>query len=302
MKIWIDTDIGGDIDDAFSLLLAFAGEGVEITGISTVFGDTVARARIVKTLCNMAGREDIPVFAGIGTPIKQKTVFYDQINDGVSQKTYIKEIFDNTKVGNTSAIEAMRDALLANPDEITVVTLGALTNVARLIKKYPDAAKKIKKLYIMGGAEVLNLNEFNITCDPEAAEIVFASEIDKYVTTLDVTFKCALSDYNKKLLGKCKSQCVKTVMRMNGRWGDHTILHDPLTLAEAIKGGFVIFEKGNLKVETANGFSRGKCVNLCDFNWKCRPDDHFYVSRSVDSKKFVDYFVAAVCELDKNLK
>ena len=61
MKIWIDTDIGGDIDDALALLLAMASEEVELVGVSTVFENTAARAKIAKSLLNMGGFTHVPV-------------------------------------------------------------------------------------------------------------------------------------------------------------------------------------------------------------------------------------------------
>ena len=70
-------------------------------------------------------------------------------------------------------------------------------------------------------------------------------------------------------------------MRMSALWGDGMILHDPLTLGAAISDEFVKFEKGNLKVELSGGYSRGKCVNLADFNWKREPRSDMEVSAEV---------------------
>lgn len=101
----------------------------------------------------------------------------------------------------------------------------------------------------MGGAAKLNLNEFNLSCDPEAADVVFSSKIPKKVVTLDVTFRCRLSKAQTKRLSACGSDAVRTVMRMSALWGDGMILHDPLTLGAAISERIREIRKRKFKSE-----------------------------------------------------
>ena len=84
MKVWIDTDVGGDIDDALTLLLALASPEVELVGVSTVFENTLARAEIAKTLLSMGGRPEVPVYAGEGLPLRalQPQLFKGLVPDG----------------------------------------------------------------------------------------------------------------------------------------------------------------------------------------------------------------------------
>lgn len=299
MKVWIDTDIGGDIDDALALLYAMTDSTLEIVGVSTVFQNTLARAKIAKKLFEMGNLPHVKVYAGIGQPLKAKKVFNDPVDCVTPPRTYIPELFDHAHIEEQGAVEALRDALLASDNDITVITLGALTNAAYLITKYPEAAKKIKTLAIMGTAVWLNLNEFNISCDPEAADIVFNSHIQKTIVSLDVTFKCEVSKEQREVLKTCKSQLVKTVLSMNDLWGEGMILHDPLTLAEAIHPKYVTFTQGNLKVELEGEFSRGKCVNLSDFNWKRNPRPDMLVSVAVDHDGFTNNYVNKIYCLDK---
>jgi purine nucleosidase/pyrimidine-specific ribonucleoside hydrolase len=299
MKVWIDTDIGGDIDDALALLYAMTVEDLEIIGVSTVFQNTLARAKIAKKLFDMASMTDVKVYAGIGQPIKATKVFNDPVDCITPPRTYIPALFDDAKIESTHAVDALRDALLSSHNDITVITLGALTNVASLITKYPEAAKKIQSLAIMGTAQWLNLNEFNISCDPEAADIVFRSDIHKTIVSLDVTFKCEVNKEQRELLKTCQSQLVKTVLSMNDLWGEGMILHDPLTLAEAINPKYVTFTPGNLKVELEGEFSRGKCVNLADFNWKRQPRADMLISTNVDHDAFTNDYVNKIYGLDK---
>lgn len=301
MKFWLDTDIGGDIDDALTVLLAMASEEAEPVGVSTVFENTAARAKIARTLLDMGGFYEIPVHAGEGRPLAAERVYGRCVDTRRLPETYSEALFGRAEYDKMPAAAAMKKAFSESRGEISLVTLGALTNVAKLIEEAPEAAEKIKCIYIMGGAAEMNLNEFNLTCDPEAADIVFSSAIPKKIVTLDVTFRCRLSAEQISRLADCKSEAVKTVMKMSALWGDGMILHDPLTLAAAVSDKFVRFEEGNLRVELSGEYSRGKCVNLADFNWRRKPRPDMLVSVDVDEKSFLDFYIDRICTMDRIL-
>ena len=295
-KIWIDTDIGGDIDDALTLLLAMASSQIEIVGVSTVYENTIARAKIAKTLLALGGYGDVPVYAGERAPLKATYVHTIPLELDRVPKTYEESVFGQAEI-KENAVEALHEALNVHGG-LTIVTLGALTNIAKLFGKYPQDATRIEMLYIMGGAVHLNLNEFNFSCDPEAAEQVLQSKVNKKIVTLDCTFQCELSKEQIDRLNKCQSELVKKVLRMNALWGHGMILHDPLTLGVLLSGEFVEFEKGNLRVELQGYYSRGKCVNLCDFNWQNEGRDDMLVSEKVKANEFCAYYVDRICALD----
>ena len=71
-KLVLDTDIGDDIDDAYALALVLASRELELLGVSTVFGNTAARARQAQTILKLAGREDVPVAVGVPSPISPR--------------------------------------------------------------------------------------------------------------------------------------------------------------------------------------------------------------------------------------
>lgn len=296
IKVWIDTDVGGDIDDALTLLLAMASPQLELVGVSTVYENTLARAKIAKTLLSLGGRDDVPVYAGEGRPLKATYVHTIPLDTDRLPKTYEENVFGGAVVEH-DGVEALHRALNAH-GSLNIVTLGALTNVARLLEKYPEDEAKIEALYIMGGAIRLNLNEFNFSCDPEAAVQVLQSRVKKKVVSLDVTFQCALSEEQIARLKKCQSELVKRVLRMSALWGNGMILHDPLTLGALLSDEFVEFEKGDIMVETEGHYSRGKCVNLCDFNWQREGRSDLMVPKSVKAKEFCAYYVDKVCALD----
>lgn len=299
-NVWIDTDIGGDIDDALALLLAMASPQIKLLGVSTVYENTLARAKIAKTLLSFGGFEEVPVYYGEASPLKATYVHTFKLDISRLPKTYEESLFGNA-LTQANAVDAIHNAF-EKYGTFDIVTLGALTNIARLFQKYPEDIHKIGTLYIMGGAVNMNLNEFNFSCDPEAADIVLESSAKKKLVTLDVTFQCALSKQQIDRLRSCKSQSVKRVLRMSELWGNGMILHDPLTLGCLISDDFVEFERGNLKVELEGYYSRGKCINLCDFNWRQTGREDLLVAKSVKANEFCAYYVDRICQFDSTVK
>ena len=178
-KYFIDTDTASD--DAVALLMALEWEDVEVLGISVVSGNMSVEqgsinARYTVELC----KKDVPVYVGADAPLVKKREHADWFHgpDGMGNMNYPAPKLQET---NEDFIEVLNNHINQDPDEITLVTLGPLTNVANFIKKYPDSFLKLKNIVIMGGASntvgnVTPAAEYNIWCDPEAADIVFKSK------------------------------------------------------------------------------------------------------------------------------
>ena len=178
-KYFIDTDTASD--DAVALLMALEWHDVEVLGISIVSGNMSVEqgsinARYTVELC----KKDVPVYVGADAPLVKKREHADWFHgpDGMGNMNYPAPKLQET---NEDFIEVLNNHINQHPDEITLVTLGPLTNVANFIKKYPDSFLKLKNIVIMGGASntvgnVTPAAEYNIWCDPEAADIVFKSK------------------------------------------------------------------------------------------------------------------------------
>ena len=178
-KYFIDTDTASD--DAVALLMALEWHDVEVLGISVVSGNMSVEqgsinARYTVELC----KKDVPVYVGADAPLVKKREHADWFHgpDGMGNMNYPVPKLQET---NEDFIEVLNNHINQHPDEITLVTLGPLTNVANFIKKYPDSFLKLKNIVIMGGASntvgnVTPAAEYNIWCDPEAADIVFKSK------------------------------------------------------------------------------------------------------------------------------
>ena len=178
-KYFIDTDTASD--DAVALLMALEWHDVEVLGISVVSGNMSVKqgsinARYTVELC----KKDVPVYVGADAPLVKKREHADWFHgpDGMGNMNYPAPKLQET---NEDFIEVLNNHINQHPYEITLVTLGPLTNVANFIKKYPDSFLKLKNIVIMGGASntvgnVTPAAEYNIWCDPEAADIVFKSK------------------------------------------------------------------------------------------------------------------------------
>ena len=178
-KYFIDTDTASD--DAVALLMALEWDDVEVLGISIVSGNMSVEqgsinARYTVELC----KKDIPVYVGADAPLVKKREHADWFHgpDGMGNMNYPTPKLEET---NEDFIEVLNNHINQYPNEITLVTLGPLTNVANFIKKYPESFLKLKNIVIMGGASntvgnVTPAAEYNIWCDPEAADIVFKSK------------------------------------------------------------------------------------------------------------------------------
>ena len=170
IPILIDTDIGSDIDDAFAIALALQSPEVEIKGVTTVFCNTDRRTALAEMLLKLAGREDIPVHTGLSHPIVQREMFDRPIDfdDGVPE--WLEEFEKYLVPKPHDAPQFIVETLEKAERPLVILTLGALTNIAAVLTVRPDLKKKIDYLMIMGGSYFMNYQEYNFSCDPEAAK------------------------------------------------------------------------------------------------------------------------------------
>ena len=177
-KFFIDTDTASD--DAVALLMALEYPDVEVLGVSIVSGNMPVEqgsinARYTIELCE----KNVPVYVGSDKPMVKKREHADWFHgpDGMGNMNYPDPQLNED---NSDYMDVLQSLVEQYPNEITLVTLGPLTNVGYFIQKHPESFKKIKNIVIMGGAattvgNVTPAAEYNIWCDPEAADIVFES-------------------------------------------------------------------------------------------------------------------------------
>lgn len=273
--IIIDTDPGQD--DAVAILLALASpEDVTVLGITAVAGNvplalTERNARIV---CELAGRPDLPVFAGCAAPLKRRLVTAEHVHG----KTGLDgpQLADPTMLLQPQhAVDFIIHTLRAEPPgTVTLCVLGPLTNIATAFLRAPDVIPFVKRVVLMGGAyfEVGNITpaaEFNIYVDPEAADIVFRSGVPLVVMPLDVTHK-ALTTKARIAVFRAMGTRPGTMVAewtdfferfdMEKYGSEGAPLHDPCVIAWLIDPTLFTGRDVNVTIETGSDLTLGMTV------------------------------------------
>jgi purine nucleosidase len=274
-RIIIDTDPG--IDDAVAILLALAAPGeLEVLGIVAVAGNLplAPTERNARRVCELAGRPDIPVYAGCARPMVRPLATASAIHgDSLSEKLGLPEPAMPLRAqhGVDFIIETLR---AAEPGGITVTALGPLTDIAVALVKAPDIAARIGEVVIMGGAgfEIGNVTpaaEFNIHVDPHAAEIVLESGIPITMLPLDVTHQVLSTPPRIAALNALGNRCGPAVASLlssfeearTGKFGEHGMaLHDPCVIAYLLRPELFTGREVNVAVETASALTVGMTV------------------------------------------
>lgn len=230
-KIVIDTDIGDDIDDAFAVALALRSPGVQILGITTTFGDTGERAKLVDRLLGEAGRTDIPVAVGIAT--QPKSTF--------TQRVYA-EGGRFARSSHPSAVQFMLDQIKRHPGEITLVCIGPLFNAGAAIEKDPATFRKLKRVVMMGGSIQRGYGdpyaaptpaepEWNIVNDIPGAQKLFTAGVPIYMMPLDST-QLKMDETKRDFLFRQATPLTEALSALYFEWGQQTpTLFDPMTIA-----------------------------------------------------------------------
>ena len=189
--IIIDTDPG--IDDAVAIAIALYDETLDVKLITTILGNV----DIDKTTNNALKlmkffNSKVMVAKGAGLPLLREPVSASDIHGESGMDGYDFGEIDNKNLLKENAVNAMYKVIMAT-DDITIVPIGPLTNIALLLRVYPEVKNRIKEIVLMGGSTMRGnkgvMSEFNIHVDPEAAKIVFNSGIPIVMAGLDVGWK-----------------------------------------------------------------------------------------------------------------
>ncbi|MFX1253481.1 MAG: nucleoside hydrolase, partial [Promethearchaeota archaeon] len=261
-RIFIDTDIGSDIDDALALLLALHLADVEILGINTVYGPTELRAKIAHKVVSAAG-QNIPIAAGESEPRYSPIPVWVAGTEGVGVLTENETKAPLANFGiSTDPVKLLTTQALTYPGEVTLVALGALTNVARALEEEPQLVSALREIVFMGAGltypkpiefpMTLDKNEIyhagpshNIRCDVIAARQVLASSIPKRIVTNDATTRLWLEGSGIERFRTANAPHIQLVGQMLDIWLEYrsnifhqpirgTCPHDPFTLAVAV--------------------------------------------------------------------
>ncbi len=258
-KILIDTDIGGDVDDALALAMALNTPSLEIVGITNVYLANAWRSGVTKKILQTYGREDIPVCTGAEKPL---IGHWDESRIPNSAPDY-GEYYGESLPHAADFIIRMAQQV----EDLTIVAIGPLTNLALALAKAPHIAQRIR-ICMMGGQINRAHPEWNIVCDPEAARIVLESGAPITMVGLDVTNRCRFTREEVdmvKAAGNARSSMLGEMMEtFIEKFGYLPILHDPLALSVLIWDDLLTLEEKKLLIETRGEYTRGVTVD-CDW-------------------------------------
>jgi purine nucleosidase len=272
MRIWIDTDIGSDVDDALTLAYVLRHPGFELAGVSTVFGDVALRDQIARALLRVAGAGDVPLLTGLGVPLTpgREGVMFGHEGRGIVEgaKPMLRTA---SELAGDERIDALADAIAAAQPDV-LLAIGPLSNLAALLRR----GVGLPALAIMGGkledvmlpGMIPQVPEWNWYCDPVAVQEVVGARHDTRprVVPAEVTFRTRLEDGDVEMLagGDALARTLATLCQhwlqaqreILGSKRPGIALHDPLTAAALVEDGLCPFEPRRIRIDERGGSER----------------------------------------------
>jgi len=250
-KILLDTDIGSDIDDAVCLAYLLANQECELLGITTVSGEAERRAQMASALCTVAGIK-VPIFPGREEPLLPGLAWQPKAPQANALVRWAHEEY----FPKGQAVEFLRQTIRAHPGEVTLLSIGPLTNVAALFAADTDIPSLLKGLVMMCGVFTNRLAgvgplEWNAMLDPVATAIVYraAARVHRSIG-LDVTSQVTMPA--AEVRQRFQVPLLRPVLDFAEVWFQHIdriTFHDPLAAATIFDDGICTFERGRVDVE-----------------------------------------------------
>ena len=284
-KILLDTDIGSDIDDAVCLAYLLANPVCELLGITTVTGEAVLRAQLASVLCKQA-QQDVPIYPGAEVPL-----LVQQKQPKAPQAVALNNWSFEAKFPLNQAVHFLQESIRANPGEITLLTIGPLTNIGLLFRTDPEIPRLLKRLVMMCGVFTNRLAgvgplEWNAIGDPHATAIVFQSGVKVHRSIgLDVT--CQVKMPSNEVRQRFKSNLLRPVLDFAEVWFQQVssiTFHDPLAATSIFDSSICQFERGTVEVELTSLKVNGMT------HWKPENEGDHEVALQVNPDRFFDHY------------
>lgn len=311
-RIIIDTDMG--VDDSLAVLLAIASSEIKVEAITTVSGACMAEQGVINALAilELTNATHIPVAQGMRRPLVQPPIISSDVHN-TSGMGYANLPEPSIKATNVHGVDLLIEKIMAEPDEITLVTIGPLTNLAMAIRREPRLIRDVKEVISMGGAinESGNMTpqaEFNIFFDPHAAHIVFHSGLPLTLVPIDVTYKTILTQTDLDQLAEISSPISGFILNATrfyldfykkNRNMDGCAMNDPLALALTFAPQLVDLEEIFVDIDISGGVSMGK--TYADIYRVLGKDRNLKVASNVRSKDFIQIFIERMKRLSRAL-
>ena len=272
-KFIIDTDTASD--DAVALVMALRHPDIDVQAITAVAGNVplaqaVQNALYSVELCN----RDTPVYAGCAKPLLRKLSTAEEVHGRDGMGDIGLPLWGRTPADG-HAVDMLRQVINDSAGDITLVTLGPLTNIAVALLREPELAQRVSQCYIMGGigsghGNVTPLAEFNIWVDPEAAKIVFESGMPITMVGWDISWQYATFDPRQAdEIRSIGTRLAEYVIDIQATLNQYALdqsnlagfdLPDPIAMAVAIDPTVASYERFRVDVTTGEGLARGLTV------------------------------------------
>ncbi len=248
IKIVFDTDLAGDIDDAFAHALVQISPEFEVLGITVAHGPTDLRAKVSCRMLYQCGQEHIPVAVGRPT------------GEGKPPQLHWGDGFDLLKPIEAPAADFIIRNLRKHPGEVTVISVGPVTNLGDVIDKDPEAWKMVKAVYSMFGSFYMGYgegspptNEWNVRADVEAAKKYIGSGVPITLAGLDVTTMVKFQEPRRLQLLLRQSPLTDALCGLYSLWsmdrpGSDPTLYDPVAVAMVFTDEFVETAPAHVRV------------------------------------------------------
>jgi purine nucleosidase len=286
-RILLDTDIGTDVDDAMALALALASPELELEGVTVVHADAPLRARIARAILRIVGRQGIPVVPGASLPLEMplpKNFHWMPVlrgHEGVGLLSP-EELEPTTNLEATAADAArfIIERAKALEGELSLVTIGSLSNIGRALQLEPRLKDWIKDITAMGSTVDASrfpfppMLETNFNCDPLATRLVFESGIPLTIVPMEITTQVFLDAAMREQMRSWHAPLADAlVTMMDGMlvgmdslssevglsqdfYQGRTFMHDPLAIAVALGSPLVRLEHQHVRLEVIDNVLR----------------------------------------------
>jgi inosine-uridine nucleoside N-ribohydrolase len=256
LKVLLDTDIGGDIDDAWALAFLISHPDFEPLGVTITDGDTTARARVALKLLDRSGRGDVPVAVGRRTKPLEPQVDY--------QLEWAAD-YDARQPITQPAADFIVDTARKHPGEVVLIAVGPLQNVADALRREPKLGTLVKRVVLMSGCvygSVFGLvPEWNVKVSIADAQLVYGAGLPLTIVPLDATTLVVLKQEERERLRARGSPLTTSLEALYRLWLDapdtRMTLHDQLAVAETASPGAFFGRSETLPlVVDAQGFTK----------------------------------------------
>jgi non-specific riboncleoside hydrolase len=297
----IDTDPG--IDDAIAIGAALFSAELDVKLLTTVAGNVSldkVTDNLLKLLCFWG--KTVPVAMGAGEPLLREPLDASGVHGSSGMDGYEFPPPDRKNLLAENAVNAMYRVLLESSEKITLAAIGPLTNIALLLKVYPECKSKISGIVMMGGSMTRGnkgvMSEFNMACDPEAAKIVFAAGIPIVMAGLDVGWKALVypdDSIKIKSMGKTGEMIYALLQKYRGTGLKNGLkMYDSCAIAYLLKQEMFEVTETYVTVETQGALTAG--VTLVDLKNYLNMPPNAKVCTDINGEMFKDWLLSVLAQ------